>query len=91
MFGGTVRTYEDVFNPLSVYYAFGRDGTPRLLVYEVSNTFGQHKTYVLPVEPPKFGPIRQNCAKRLYVSPFNEAEGRYDFESLKAIDLQQPP
>jgi len=67
------------FNPLSVYYAFGMDDSLRLVIYEVSNTFGERKTYVLPVEAPDAGPIRQNCAKRLYVSPFNDAAGRYDF------------
>jgi DUF1365 family protein len=71
-----------VFNPLSVYYACASDGSPRLVIYEVSNTFGERKTYVLPVEAPKTGPIRQNCAKRLYVSPFNEAAGRYDFRII---------
>ncbi|MEJ8572412.1 DUF1365 domain-containing protein [Microbaculum marinum] len=68
-----------VFNPLSIYYAFGSGDEPRLVIYEVSNTFGERKTYVLPVEPPASGPIRQNCAKRFYVSPFNDTRGRYDF------------
>lgn len=70
------------FNPLSVYFAFARDGALRLVIYEVSNTFGERKTYVLPVEMPGSGPARQNCTKRLYVSPFNDATGRYDFRVI---------
>jgi len=73
------RMLGHVFNPLSIYYAHDRDGRVRLVLYEVNNTFGERKTYVLPVDDPEAGPIRQNCAKRLYVSPFNDAHGRYDF------------
>lgn len=73
------RMLGHVFNPLSIYYAYDRDDRLRLVLYEVNNTFGERKTYVLPVEAPETGSIRQNCAKRLYVSPFNDAHGRYDF------------
>jgi len=70
------------FNPLSVYYCLGRDGDLKLVVYEVSNTFGERKTYVLPVEKAGATPLRQNCAKRFYVSPFNDGSGRYDFRII---------
>ena len=78
------RMFGHVFNPLSIYYAYDHGGRLRLVLYEVNNTFGERKTYVLPVRAPESGspatgPIRQNCAKRLYVSPFNDAHGRYDF------------
>ncbi|WP_436643424.1 DUF1365 domain-containing protein [Microbaculum sp. FT89] len=71
-----------VFNPLSIYYGLDRGGALRLVVYEVSNTFGERKTYVLPVAARDARPVRQNCAKRFYVSPFNDAGGRYDFRIL---------
>jgi len=71
-----------VFNPLSIYYGLASDGSLRLVTYEVSNTFGESKTYVLPVEPGSTGTARQNCAKRFYVSPFNDAAGRYDFRIM---------
>ena len=40
-----------VFNPLSVYFCYRSDGTLALMIYEVRNTFGEIKPYVLPVEP----------------------------------------
>ena len=68
-----------VFNPLSVYFCYGRGGEVRLILYEVSNTFGERKTYVVPASPGQDGAIRQAAGKRLYVSPFNHPDGRYDF------------
>lgn len=64
-----------VFNPLTVYYAFDREGGLRLMIYEVNNTFGERHSYVIPAGAGR----RQTCAKRLYVSPFNAVEGHYDF------------
>lgn len=71
------------FNPLSVYFCDGPDGRLACLVYEVSNTFGQRHSYVIPVEdrggdPPDV--VRQSCAKRFYVSPFLDMDLTYDFE-----------
>jgi len=66
------------FNPLTVFFGHDATGALRVLLYEVSNTFGQRKTYALPVET-RDGTIAQSCDKRLYVSPFNNVEGRYSF------------
>ncbi|MCW2308893.1 DUF1365 domain-containing protein [Rhodobium gokarnense] len=68
-----------VFNPLTVYYGLDGEGRVALMVYEVSNTFGERMTYVLPTEPEAEGVIFQECEKRFYVSPFNAVEGRYQF------------
>ena len=70
-----------VFNPLTVYFGLDRDDQVRLVVYEVRNTFGQRKTYVLPAKPDNSGLITQECGKRFYVSPFNAVEGRYSFHA----------
>lgn len=67
------------FNPLTVYYGVDADNVTRLLIYEVNNTFGDRKTYVLPAEPNEDGLIWQQCAKELFVSPFNKVEGHYSF------------
>lgn len=67
------------FNPLTVYFGLDAQGRVRLLVYEVNNTFGERKTYVLPVEAGESGLIAQNCRKSFYVSPFNAVEGDYSF------------
>lgn len=66
------------FNPLTVFFGYDATGAIVVMLYEVSNTFGQRKTYVLPVECCE-GTIAQSCDKRLYVSPFNNVEGQYSF------------
>lgn len=71
-----------VFNPISVFYAFDRSGAFRAVVYEVSNTFGDHHSYFLPVDPnsaPAGAATRQACDKRLHVSPFFGMAGGYRF------------
>ncbi len=76
-----------VFNPISVYYGYGRSGRLRGSIYEVSNTFGERVSYVLPVveaEPAVQGAktpasFRQTCAKRMSVSPFTGGQGQYSF------------
>ena len=65
-----------VFNPLSTYYCFDAQGRLILMVYEVTNTYGDRTSYVLPVEE---GVLAQACAKRMWVSPFNSVEGDYGF------------
>ena len=69
------------FNPLTVYFGVNAKGDVRLIIYEVRNTFGECKTYVLPAEPDSKGLVNQNCRKRFYVSPFNAVEGRYSFHA----------
>lgn len=70
-----------VFNPLSVWFCFHAEGGLRAILYEVSNTFGGHHGYLIPVEDAAAGsgPIAQSAAKRLYVSPFIAMNSRYDF------------
>jgi DUF1365 family protein len=70
-----------VFNPLTVYFGLNTNDCVRLVVYEVRNTFGERKTYVLPAEPDENGLVDQQCRKRFYVSPFNAVEGRYSFHT----------
>lgn len=67
------------FNPLTVYFGLDARDRVRLVVYEVNNTFGERKSYVLPVGEERDGVIAQGCRKRLYVSPFNTDRGTYSF------------
>ncbi len=86
-----------VFNPLSLYFCHGPDGGLRAIVYEVSSTFGERHSYVIPV-PAGATDIRQSAAKRLHVSPFLDMGMDYAFrvqgpgETLRvqidAIDAQ---
>lgn len=68
------------FNPVTVYFGLNANGTPVLVIYEVNNTFGERKSYVIPVADTACdGVVSQTCRKTFYVSPFNTAEGRYSF------------
>ena len=70
-----------VFNPLSVYFCYRSDGTLALMIYEVRNTFGEIKPYVLQVEPDQLSTagLRQQQDKTFYVSPFIDMAMRYHF------------
>lgn len=74
-----------VFNPLSVYFCRDSSGTIGAVVYEVSNTFGERKSYVIPVDGDA-GAISQTCDKELYVSPFTGASGSYGFHCIAPSD-----
>jgi len=73
------RMFGYVFNPLSVYYCYDADGVLRVLLYEVSNTFGQRHSYLIPVSEDQTQIIRQSCRKDFYVSPFIDTAGAYEF------------
>ncbi|OCW58922.1 DUF1365 domain-containing protein [Hoeflea olei] len=75
------RLFGQVFNPLSVYYAYGAAGEPLALVYEVRNTFGESHTYACRIEDKDLTPagIRQSRSKIFYVSPFIDLAMRYNF------------
>lgn len=75
------RVLGRVFNPLTVYFGAGAGGAIRLMVYEVNNTFGERATYVLPAPPVNGRTLFQSCAKRFYVSPFNDVSGHYSFHA----------
>lgn len=67
------------FNPLSVFYCYDRAGALSALLYEVSNTFGERHSYLIPVTNPNERPIRQSIEKSFFVSPFLEMNLHYDF------------
>lgn len=82
------RIFGYVFNPLSVYYCYGDDGTLSALIYEVRNTFGERHTYVCPVEPGQVSAsgVRQERTKIFYVSPFIDLGTRYLFRMIPPGD-----
>jgi uncharacterized protein len=71
------------FNPLSIYYCYGAFGRPAAIIYEVTNTYGERHSYVIPCERGETSEIHQSCDKRFYVSPFLDMDMRYAF-SLSA-------
>jgi DUF1365 family protein len=85
--GGAIRLLSmprilgHVFNPLSVYFCSHPDGGLQAVLYEVSNTFGQRHSYLIPVDQAeRHGErIAQHCAKHFHVSPFLDLDMRYAF------------
>src|SRR5690606_9052336 len=72
------RIFGYVFNPLTIYYCFDTNQRLVAFLYEVSNTFGERHTYVMPIyssnaETEK-NIYRQRCAKPFHVSPFMPME-----------------
>lgn len=68
------------FNPLSIWYCEHRDGTPRAVLLEVRNTFGEHHHYLLHSGgAPMTWPVRGEKQKRFHVSPFIDMRPRYVF------------
>ncbi|MEM7446381.1 MAG: DUF1365 domain-containing protein [Pseudomonadota bacterium] len=70
-----------VFNPLSIYFCYHADGQLKAIVHQVRNTFGEMHSYVIPVSSDHLpgAPIRQQCDKQFYVSPFIGMRARYHF------------
>lgn len=70
-----------VFNPLSVWFCHHHDGRLLAIVYEVSNTFSEQHSYLVPVEhPARAGDlVHRAFDKELFVSPFIDMEARYGF------------
>jgi DUF1365 family protein len=82
-----------VFNPISIYFCFERDGAdPVCAVAEVGNTFGEQKLYLLPASQP--GDARLftlRVPKHYYVSPFSSLTLQFDFRLRapeQALDIR---
>jgi DUF1365 family protein len=87
------RVLGHVFNPLSVYWCYGREGDLRCVIAEVHNTYGGMHCYLLT--PDELG--RASADKQFYVSPFIPIEGTYrmllpepDDRLALSIRLDQP-
>lgn len=80
-----------VFNPLTVYWCLDENGSPRVVVAEVHNTYGQRHRYLLPATGLSATP------KEFYVSPFFPVDGWYrihtplpDQSATVSISLWRP-
>jgi hypothetical protein len=74
------RVCNYVFNPLSVYFCYRRNGELAALAHEVSNTFGERHFYVLATRGAAHGKVSQACEKAFFVSPFLEMDLSYEFQ-----------
>jgi DUF1365 family protein len=72
------------FNPLTVWFVDDGSGTPRWILYEIHNTFGESHAHLVEVS----GSDRYDhgFAKELFVSPFFDVEGRYRVRSRQPAD-----
>lgn len=75
------RVLGHVFNPVSFWLGFDADGALRVVIPEVSNTYGDRHCYLcfhddLRVITPT---DRVTARKIFYVSPFQPVEGEYTF------------
>jgi hypothetical protein len=67
-----------VFNPISLFYCYDTGGELRLVLAEVSNTYGGRREYWLQPREGCEG-FRAVAAKSLYVSPFMQQNADYEF------------
>lgn len=68
------------FNPISVFWCRGEDGSPLATVVEVHNTYGDRHAYLL--DPQASAPLD----KQMYVSPFHGVDGQYDVRAPEPDD-----
>jgi len=80
------RIFGYVFNPLSVFFCYWRDGRLAAILYEVCNTYRERHTYVIPVGDSDGAVIRQSCRKALYVSPFIDMACDYKFRIVPPVE-----
>jgi uncharacterized protein len=75
------RTLGYVFNPISIYFCYRPDGALAAVLYEVTNTFHERHTYLMPVDAAASDEniLRHACAKEMYVSPFIDMDMTYNF------------
>lgn len=67
------------FNPISLYYCHDREHTLRLVLADVSNTYGGRRSYWLRANGGDARRLRATREKALYVSPFMPYDVDYDF------------
>ena len=71
------RVLGRAFNPLSVYFCHDAAGRLSAVLYEVNNTFGERRAYLMAAGPER--PLRQACGKDFFVSPFMDMALSYAF------------
>jgi DUF1365 family protein len=78
------RVFGYLFNPVSFYFCFARDGGPMAAIAEVTNTFREMKPYVLGPETCRADDHGATFSLRLpkyfYVSPFTDMDVAFDFK-----------
>lgn len=75
------RVFGYLFNPVSFYFCYDRDGVPAAAIAEVTNTFREVKPYFLKPSPDDTtsGDFRLRIPKHFYVSPYSDVDVAFDF------------
>jgi len=70
-----------LFNPVSFYFCYDRDGRPAAAIAEVTNTFREVKPYFLGPDTAAAGrgEFHVRVPKHFYVSPFSDVDVAFDF------------
>jgi len=68
------------FNPITVFYCCGGDGSQRAVIYEVRNTFGERHNYIFNVPQGAAFATSHLTNKMFHVSPFFDRQGVYNFK-----------
>ncbi|MBC3934110.1 DUF1365 domain-containing protein [Undibacterium sp. CY7W] len=76
------RVFGYVFNPVSFWFCYRRDGALRAILCEVNNTFGEKHVYLLAQDAALTNGQEYQAEKIFHVSPFCEVQGRYRFRFL---------
>lgn len=74
------RMFGYAFNPVSFYFCFAADGTPRGAIAEVTNTYGETKPFFVDVASAAAAPVfHARVPKHFYVSPFSSVAAEFEF------------
>jgi DUF1365 family protein len=72
-----------VFNPISLFYCYNRQGQVETVLAEVNSTFSETHNYWLSahnrLNPESAATLRYRCEKQMHVSPFMPMELDYGF------------
>jgi DUF1365 family protein len=69
------------FNPISLYFCYGRDGSLETVLAEVNSTFGESRNYWLwpGNRDTSKSALHYRCPKTMHVSPFLSMDLDYEF------------
>lgn len=75
------RVFGYLFNPVSFYFCYDRQGAPAAVIAEVTNTFREVKPYFLGAATRSASghEFRLRVPKHFYVSPFSDVDVEFDF------------
>jgi DUF1365 family protein len=80
------RLFGYAFNPLSVYYCYDSVDTLKVIICEVSNTFGERHSYLINVDQNRGQRVHHSCKKTFFVSPFMAMDATYHFHITSPTD-----